>query len=70
LAASGDKEARLAMQNNLFSLLNKQQFYKNFVLLNSTSYTVQWKKLFSSTVTPTQYHCGCTAKKKLAYLQQ
>jgi hypothetical protein len=46
LAASGDKEAKSAMQNNLFSSLNKQQFYKNFVLLNSTSYTVQSKKRF------------------------
>ena len=70
LAASGDKEARLATQNNLFSPLNKQQFYKNFDLLNSTSNTVEWKKLFSSTGTPTHYQYGCTAKKKLAYLQQ
>jgi len=70
LAAPGDKEARLATHNNLLSLLNKQQFYKNFVLLNSASYAVQRKKRFSSTGTPTQYQYGCTAKKKLADLQQ
>jgi hypothetical protein len=68
LAASGDKEEMLTTQNYLFGLLNKQQFYNNFVVLNSISCTVQRKKRFSSSGKPTQHQHGCTAKKKLAAL--